>query len=201
MDTNQIIILIPSSIIALATVAYSIFSGITISKLNKQNKLLLLDSHNKLASFLKEEWKNAGYNKIVAKVKNYSSYSLIKSFQIKPKNNSPEQIEFFENIKNIKLLTVDELDKVIGLTRKLNNFIKEGKINIDTVLLYFEFIYGDTEWVCNENYNIIINCVNSLYKSEKDRKIKVINEFFNNIVKNRNYSKLAQSIRRNIKFS
>ena len=157
MDTNQIIILIPSSIIALATVIYTIFSGKTICTLNKQNKLLLLDSHNKLASFLKEEWKSADYNKIIAKVKNYSSYSFIKAFPIKPKNDSPEQIKFFKNIKNAKLLTVDELDKVIGLTRKLNNLIKEGKLNIDTILLYFEFIYGDTEWVCNENYNIIID--------------------------------------------
>lgn len=198
MDTNQIIILIPSSIIAGATVCYTICSIITISKLNKQNKLLLLESHNKLASFLREEWKSAGYNKIVAKVKNYSSHFFIKSLQIKPKNESPEQIEFFNNIKNTKLLTVDELDKVIGITRKLNSLIKEDKLNINTVLLYFEFIYGDTEWACNEDYNIIIDCVNSLYKSEKDRKIKVINEFFNNIVKNRNYSKLAKSINKNI---
>jgi len=197
MDTNQIIILIPSSIIALATVIYTIFSGITIHTLNKQNKLLLLDSHNKLASFLREEWRNAGYNKIVAKVKNYSSYSFIKSLQIKPKDDSPEQIRFFKKIKNTKLLTVDQLNKVVGLTRKLNDLINKDKLNIDTVLLYFEFIYGDTEWACNENYNIIIDCVKSLYKSEKDRKIKIVNEFFNNIAKSRNYNKLNQSISRN----
>ena len=105
--------------------------------------MLLLESHNKLASFLREEWSNAGYNKIVAKVKNYSVYSFIKAFPMKPKNNNPDQIKFFKKIKNAKLLTVDELDKVIGLTRKLNGLIKEGKLNIDTVLLYFEFIYGD----------------------------------------------------------
>jgi len=198
MDINQIIVLIPSSVIAIATVLYTIFSGKTISALNKQNKLLLLDSHSKLASFLREEWRNAGYNKIVAKVKNYSSYSLIKSLRIKPKDDSPEQIRFFEKIKNTDLLTVDQLDKVIGLTRKLDDLINEDKLNIDTVLLYFEFIYGDTEWACNENYNIIIDCIKSLYKSEKDNKIKVVNEFFNNISKNRNYKKLKQSISRNI---
>ncbi len=184
-------------IIAGATLIYTIFSGITICKLNKQNKLLLLESHNKLASFLREEWRNADYNKIVAKVKNYSSHSLIKSLPIEPKDKSPEQIEFFEKIKYEKLLTVDELDKVVGLTRKLNNLLREGKLNIDTVLLYFEFIYGDTEWACNENYNIIVDCIKSLYKSEKDRKIKVINEFYNNVAKNRKYYKLKRSIDRN----
>ena len=184
-------------IIAGATLIYTIFSGITICKLNKQNKLLLLESHNKLASFLREEWRNADYNKIVAKVKNYSSHSLIKSLPIEPKDKSPEQIEFFEKIKYEKLLTVDELDKVVGLTRKLNNLLREGKLKFDTVLLYFEFIYGDTEWACNENYNIIVDCIKSLYKSEKDRKIKVINEFYNNVAKNRKYYKLKRSIDRN----
>jgi hypothetical protein len=198
MSISEKILLISSCLIALATICYTVFSGITISKLNQQNKFLMLDSHNKLAEFLRNEWQGAGYNKIVAKVKNYSAYSFIKSFAIKPKDNSPEQIEFFNSIKNAELLTVDQLDKVIGITRKLNNLIKEDKLNIDTVLLYFEFIYGDTEWACREDYSIIIGCINSLYKSDKKEKIRVINEFFNMIALKRNYSALLQTINKNI---
>ena len=195
MNISDVALTVSSCLIAGATICYTIFSGKTITKLNQQNKLLMLDSHNKLATFLRDEWQNAGYNKIVAKVKNYSPYSLIKDFGIKPKDDSPGQIEFFNKIKHAELLTVDQLDKVIGITRKIHNYIKDDKLNIDTVLLYFEFIYGDTEWACRENYGIIINCINSLYKSDKKEKIRVINEFFNMIALKRDYKQLAQLIK------
>lgn len=184
-----------TSIIALATVCYTVFSGITISKLNKQNNLLLEESHNKLASFLREEWKDAGFNKIVAKLKNYSSHKFIKSLGIDKKINSPKQIDFYNSIK---LLTRDELGRVVGFTKKINDLIKEEKMNIDTVLLYFEFLYGDTAWACNEDYNMIIYCIKNLYSSNvKSQKIKIINDFYEKVVKTRNYDRLTQIIKKN----
>ena len=147
--------------IALATVFYTIFSGITIKKLNEQNKLLILESHNKLASFLRDEWKNAGYNRIVVKLNNYSAHSLIKNLKIDEKENTKKQIEYYNSID---LLTIDELNKVIGLTKKINNYISKNQLNIETILSYFEFLYGDTQYSCNNNYNNMIYCINELYK-------------------------------------
>ncbi|GAG75180.1 unnamed protein product [marine sediment metagenome] len=72
MEIKEIIIVATTITITLATVCHTIFSGITISKLSKQNNLLLEESYNKLASFLREKWWNAGFNKIVAKLKNCS---------------------------------------------------------------------------------------------------------------------------------
>ena len=196
METKEIIMVAATAVIALATVCYTIFSGITISKLNKQNNLLLGESYNKLASFLREEWRNAGFDKIVAKLKNYPSHEFIKSLGIDDKLNSPKQIDFYNSIE---LLTRDELGRVVELTKKLNVLIKENKINIYTVLLYFEFLYGDTDWACNEDFNMIIYCIKDLYPSNiKNEKIKIINDFYSKAVKARHYNKLAQSIKKNI---
>lgn len=62
MEIKEIIMVAATVTIALATVCYTIFSGITISKLSKQNNLLLEESYNKLASILREKWWNAGFN-------------------------------------------------------------------------------------------------------------------------------------------
>jgi len=189
---------ITAIIISVATVCYAFFSGFTLKKLYDQNNLLTLEIHNKLASFLRDEWKNAGFNKIVGKVKNYSSYSFIKSFKIDRKKSTKKQIEFYDNIE---LLTIDQLDRVIGLTRKINGYIDKKQLNIDTVLLYFEYLYGDTEWSCDENYNIIIYCLTELYKNVNPKnlvieKIKVIDNFYTKVSNSRKYKKLNTSILR-----
>lgn len=168
MTTNDLVTMLATVVIAVATVFYTVFSRITINRLNEQNKLLIIESHNKLESFLRDEWKNAGFNKIVVKLKNYSSHSFIKSLKINEKENTKKQIAFYNTID---LLTIDQLDRVVGLTKKINNYIDKGQLNIETVLLHFEFLYGDTEWACNDNYNNIIYCIKELYK-EKHSRIK-----------------------------
>jgi len=197
--TMSVITMSATVIIAVATVFYAIFSNSTIKKLNEQNKLLILESHNKLASFLRDEWKNAGFDKIVAKLKVYSSLSLIKVLKIDETKNTKEQIEFH---KNIDLLTIDQIDRVVGLTRRINDYIDKGQLNIETILLYFESLYGDTEWICNDNYNNIIDCLTELYKNVLPKnivlkKIKVIDNFYTKVFNSRNYEKLNRSITRN----
>ena len=182
--------------IALATVCYTIFSGITIKKLNEQNKLLILESHNKLASFLRDEWKNAGFNKIVVKLKNYTSHSFIKSLTMVKTENTKEQIDFYNSID---LLSIDQLNRIIGLTKKINNYIDKDQLNIETILLHFEFLYGDTEWACNENYSNIIYCIKELYKNISPKilvsvKIKAIDDFYTKVYNVRNYEILNRNI-------
>ena len=87
MNINIEITTISTAIIAIATVSYAIFSGITIKKLNKQNELLIAERHSKLALFYRKEWEKAGFNKIIKKLKNYPAYSFIKSLPLDEKIN------------------------------------------------------------------------------------------------------------------
>ena len=198
MNLSQTINIYSSIIIAISTLSYALFTFFTIRLLIKQNKLLAQDSFNKLSSNLYEKYTTPYYIKIITKLKNYSSHHLIKTFPSKLKNPTPEKIEIFNKIKNTELLKSYELDKLIEMILTFNDLIKKNILDTYTILLTFKNFFGYDEDSCNENYNIIVNCLNSIYKSKKNEKIKIINEFFSNIAKNRFYRKLEQSIQKNI---